>query len=108
MGPGSKMMRLSKSDGDAIRVAASTKVWIDHNTLFKCDEGLIDVTLRSTNITISNNWFRDHDKVVLLGHTDDFHDDKNMTVTVVFNHFGRNCNQRMPRQVRLALTLIRF
>ncbi|KAL9254490.1 putative pectate lyase 2 [Drosera capensis] len=97
MGPGAKLMRLGATDGDAIRVVASTKVWIDHNTLYKCEDGLIDVTLGSTNITISNNWFRDHDKVMLLGHADDFHDDKNMKVTVVFNHFGPNCNQRMPR-----------
>ncbi|GAB2293207.1 hypothetical protein Dimus_027415 [Dionaea muscipula] len=97
MGPGSKMMQLSTSDGDAIRVVASTKVWIDHNTLYKCEDGLVDVTLGSTNITISNNWFRDHDKVMLLGHADDFDADKNMKVTVVFNHFGPNCNQRMPR-----------
>ncbi|GMH17440.1 hypothetical protein Nepgr_019281 [Nepenthes gracilis] len=97
MGPSSKMMRLGATDGDAIRVVASTKVWIDHNTLYKCMDGLIDVTLGSTGITISNNWFRDHDKVMLLGHADDFHDDKNMKVTVAFNHFGPNCNQRMPR-----------
>ncbi|GAB2268783.1 hypothetical protein Dimus_003728 [Dionaea muscipula] len=91
------MMVVGETDGDAIRVVASTKVWIDHNTLFKCADGLIDVTLGSTNITISNNWFRDHDKVMLLGHADDFQADKDMKVTVVFNHFGPNCNQRMPR-----------
>ncbi|GAB4842657.1 hypothetical protein Ancab_012630 [Ancistrocladus abbreviatus] len=97
IGPGSKMMILGATDGDAIRVVASTKVWIDHNTLYKCFDGLIDVTLGSSSITISNNWFRDHDKVMLLGHADDFKADKNMKVTVVFNHFGPNCNQRMPR-----------
>ncbi|XP_074267485.1 putative pectate lyase 4 [Silene latifolia] len=97
MGPGAKLMQLSKMDGDAIRLLASTKVWIDHNTLYKCEDGLIDVTLGSTNITISNNWFREHDKVMLLGHDDDFKDDKNMKVTVVYNRFGPNCHQRMPR-----------
>ncbi|KMT05005.1 hypothetical protein BVRB_7g171650 [Beta vulgaris subsp. vulgaris] len=97
MGPGSKLIPLSKTDGDAIRLLGSTKVWIDHNTLYRSEDGLIDVTLGSTNITISNNWFRDHDKVMLLGHDDDFKDDKNMKVTVVYNRFGPNCHQRMPR-----------
>ncbi|XP_074296473.1 putative pectate lyase 4 [Silene latifolia] len=97
MGPGAQLMQLSEMDGDAIRLLASTKVWIDHNTLYRCEDGLIDVTLGSTNVTISNNWFRDHDKVMLLGHDDDFQDDKNMKVTVVYNRFGPNCHQRMPR-----------
>ncbi|KAL9235389.1 hypothetical protein vseg_010150 [Gypsophila vaccaria] len=97
MGPGGKLMQLSEMDGDAIRLLASTKIWIDHNTLYKCQDGLIDVTLGSNNITISNNWFRDHDKVMLLGHDDDFKDDKNMKVTVVYNRFGPGCHQRMPR-----------
>jgi len=99
IGPGAQLKELSKMDGDAIRLVASTKVWIDHNTLYKCEDGLIDVTLGSTNVTISNNWFRDHDKVMLLGHDDSFDADKNMKVTVVYNRFGPNCNQRMPRSV---------
>ncbi|XP_020420013.1 probable pectate lyase 4 [Prunus persica] len=34
---------------------------------------------------------------MLLGHDDGYFRDKNMRVTVVYNHFGPNCNQRMPR-----------
>nr|PNX80909.1 major pollen allergen-like protein [Trifolium pratense] len=34
---------------------------------------------------------------MLLGHDDGYVRDKNMKVTVVYNHFGPNCNQRMPR-----------
>lgn len=97
MEPGGKLTSLSQVDGDAIRLLSAKKVWIDHNTLSKCEDGLIDVTLGSTSITISNNWFRDHDKVMLLGHDDDYVDDKNMKVTVVYNRFGPNCHQRMPR-----------
>ncbi|KAK9278874.1 hypothetical protein L1049_028453 [Liquidambar formosana] len=97
MGPESKMVQLGPIDGDAIRLVGSSKVWIDHNTLYECQDGLIDVTRGSTHVTISNNWFRNHDKVMLLGHDDSFKQDKNMKVTVVFNHFGPDCNQRMPR-----------
>ncbi|TVU18591.1 hypothetical protein EJB05_34698, partial [Eragrostis curvula] len=38
-----------------------------------------------------------HDKAVLLGHSDDFYQDKNMQVTVAFNRFGPGLVQRMPR-----------
>ncbi|KAF5744914.1 pectate lyase 9 [Tripterygium wilfordii] len=97
IGPDSKIMQLGHVDGDAIRLVTATKVWIDHNTLYMCHDGLLDVTRGSTGITISNNWFRNQDKVMLLGHDDGYVRDKGMKVTVVFNHFGPNCNQRMPR-----------
>ncbi|KAA8527961.1 hypothetical protein F0562_035170 [Nyssa sinensis] len=97
MGPDRKIETLANVDGDAIRLVSSSKVWIDHNTLFECDDGLIDVTRGSTDVTISNNRFRNHNKVMLLGHDDGFLRDKNMKVTVAFNHFGPACHQRMPR-----------
>lgn len=86
-------------DGDAVRLVSSSKVWIDHNTLSRCEDGLLDVTLGSTDVTISNNWFLDHDKVMLLGHDDSYATDHRMRVTVAFNRFGPNVNQRMPRFV---------
>ncbi|KAK8491073.1 hypothetical protein V6N13_122015 [Hibiscus sabdariffa] len=97
MGPDSKVIPLGQMDGDAIRLVTARKVWIDHNTLYECQDGLLDVTRGSTDVTISNNWFRNQDKVMLLGHDDGHLRDKNMKVTVIFNHFGPNCNQRMPR-----------
>ncbi|KAF3438418.1 hypothetical protein FNV43_RR21180 [Rhamnella rubrinervis] len=72
-------------------------VWIDHNTLFACHDGRLDVTRGSTGVTISNNWFREQDKVMLLGDDDGYLRDKNMKVTVMYSHFEPNCNQRMPR-----------
>ncbi|TYG91737.1 hypothetical protein ES288_A12G286100v1 [Gossypium darwinii] len=97
MGPNAKVIPLGQMDGDAIRLVTARKVWIDHNTLYECQDGLLDVTRGSTDITVSNNWFRNQDKVMLLGHDDGHLRDKNMKVTVIFNHFGPNCNQRMPR-----------
>nr|KJB67543.1 hypothetical protein B456_010G197100 [Gossypium raimondii] len=91
MGPNAKVIPLGQMDGDAIRLVTARTVWIDHNTF------LLDVTRGSTNITVSNNWFRNQDKVMLLGHDDGHLRDKNMKVTVIFNHFEPNCNQRMPR-----------
>lgn len=36
-------------------------------------------------------------EVMLMGHNDDFLDDKNMQVTIAFNFFGEGLVQRMPR-----------
>ncbi|CAH2078956.1 unnamed protein product [Thlaspi arvense] len=84
-------------DGDAIRVSQSSHVWIDHCHLSRCQDGLIDVILSSTSVTISNNYFREHDKVMLLGHDDSYMGDKKMRVTVAFNYFGPGLIERMPR-----------
>ncbi|GMI79113.1 hypothetical protein like AT5G09280 [Hibiscus trionum] len=97
MGPDSKVIHLGQMDGDAIRLVTARKVWIDHNTLYECQDGLLDVTRGSTDVTVSNNWFRNQDKVMLLGHDDGHLRDRNMKVIVIFNHFGPNCNQRIPR-----------
>ncbi|EPS60705.1 hypothetical protein M569_14096, partial [Genlisea aurea] len=97
VGPDGRPIQVGRVDGDAIRIVSSSKIWIDHNTLQDCEDGLIDVSRGSTDITISNNWFKFQDKVMLLGHDDGFLDDRRMKVTVAFNHFGPNCNQRMPR-----------
>ncbi|XP_008776911.1 putative pectate lyase 2 isoform X2 [Phoenix dactylifera] len=84
-------------DGDAITIFASSHVWIDHCKLSHSTDGLIDVVHGSTAVTISNNFFSDHNKVLLLGHQDGFDADKVMKVTVVFNRFGPHLVQRMPR-----------
>ncbi|XVE51075.1 hypothetical protein DITRI_Ditri02bG0009500 [Diplodiscus trichospermus] len=85
------------SDGDAINVFASSNIWIDHCYLARSTDGLIDVTHASTAVTISNNYFTQHDKVMLLGHNDKFTADKVMKVTVVFNRFAQGLIERMPR-----------
>lgn len=51
------------SDGDAISVFGSSHVWIDHCFLARCTDGLVDVIHASTAVTISNNYFSQHDKV---------------------------------------------
>ncbi|KAL6639971.1 hypothetical protein ACP70R_022281 [Stipagrostis hirtigluma subsp. patula] len=95
--PGGAVQDARGLDGDAIRLVGSTKVWIDHNTLSRSEDGLVDVTVGSTDVTVSNNWFLHHDKVMLLGHDDGHAADRRMRVTVAFNRFGPGVNQRMPR-----------
>ncbi|CAM8912725.1 unnamed protein product [Rhodiola kirilowii] len=85
------------SDGDGVSIFGGSHVWVDHCSLSNCHDGLIDAIRGSTAITISNNYLTHHNKVMLLGHSDSYGDDKNMQVTIAFNHFGEGLVQRMPR-----------
>ncbi|CAA7398984.1 unnamed protein product [Spirodela intermedia] len=102
---GNAMVRSSPShygwrtmaDGDAISIFGSSHVWVDHCSLSNCADGLVDAVMGSTAITISNNYFTNHNEVMLLGHSDSYTRDKGMQVTIAFNHFGEGLIQRMPR-----------
>ncbi|KAJ0796622.1 putative pectate lyase [Helianthus annuus] len=102
---GNAMVRSSPShfgwrtmaDGDGISIFGGSHIWIDHNSLSNCADGLIDAIMGSTAITISNNLFTHHNEVMLLGHSDSYKRDKVMQVTVAYNHFGEGLVQRMPR-----------
>ncbi|XP_028755247.1 putative pectate lyase 2 [Neltuma alba] len=85
------------SDGDGITIFASSNIWIDHCFLARCTDGLVDVIHASTSITISNNYLTQHDKVMLLGHSDEYTADRIMKVTVAFNRFASGLIERMPR-----------
>ncbi|XP_027167624.1 probable pectate lyase 18 [Coffea eugenioides] len=85
------------SDGDGVSIFGGSHVWVDHCSLSNCRDGLVDAIQGSTAITISNNFFTHHDKVMLLGASDTYEEDKNMQVTIAFNHFGEGLVQRMPR-----------
>jgi pectate lyase len=96
------------SDGDGISVFNSQHIWIDHCSLSNCRDGLIDVIHGSNAITISNNYMTHHDKVMLLGHSDSYTQDKDMQVTIAFNHFGEGLVQRMPRYAYMTLKILLF
>lgn len=85
------------SDGDGVSIFGGSHIWVDHCSLAKCHDGLIDAIHGSTAITISNNYMTHHNKVMLLGHSDSYTQDKFMQVTIAFNHFGEGLVQRMPR-----------
>ncbi|KAG5602453.1 hypothetical protein H5410_033823 [Solanum commersonii] len=85
------------SDGDGVSIFGGSHIWIDHCSLSNCVDGLIDAIMGSTAITISNNYMTKHDKVMLLGHSDSHVQDKDMQVTIAFNHFGEGLVQRIPR-----------
>ncbi|KAG6408844.1 hypothetical protein SASPL_131869 [Salvia splendens] len=85
------------SDGDGVSIFGGSHVWVDHCSLSSCTDGLIDAIHGATGITISNNYMTHHNKVMLLGHSDTYLQDKGMQVTIAFNHFGEGLVQRMPR-----------
>ncbi|CAN1269823.1 Probable pectate lyase 15 [Linum perenne] len=87
----------SMADGDAVSIFGSSHIWVDHNSLSNCADGLVDAVMGSTAITISNNFFTHHNEVILLGHSDSYVRDKQMQVTIAYNHFGEGLIQRMPR-----------
>lgn len=68
---GNAMVRSSPShygwrtmaDGDAISIFGSSHIWVDHNSLSNCADGLVDAVMGSTAITISNNYFTHHNEV---------------------------------------------
>ncbi|KAG1361421.1 Pectate lyase [Cocos nucifera] len=102
---GNAMVRSSPShygwrtmaDGDGVSIFGSSHVWVDHCSLSNCADGLVDAVMGSTAITISNNHLTHHNEVMLLGHSDSYERDKDMQVTIAFNHFGEGLIQRMPR-----------
>ncbi|GER51889.1 pectin lyase-like superfamily protein [Striga asiatica] len=87
----------TQSDGDGIGLFTAKNVWIDHCELYHCTDGLVDVIQGSTNVTISNSFFHDHNEAILLGAHDNYADDVNMKITVAYNWFGDNITQRTPR-----------
>ncbi|RWW01097.1 hypothetical protein GW17_00035887 [Ensete ventricosum] len=105
---GNAMVRSSPShygwrtmaDGDGVSIFGASHIWVDHNSLSNCADGLVDAVMGSTAITISNNYFTHHNEVrssICCTSYDSYVRDKAMQVTIAFNHFGEGLIQRMPR-----------
>ena len=88
----------------------STKnIWIDHCTMedtiwagtaangekWQTYDGLCDMKNTSTNITVSNCLFKNHDKTMLIGSDDDDGDNSKRFISLIGNYFY-NCGQRLP------------
>jgi pectate lyase len=83
---------------DAINLQdGSHHVWIDHNSLSGGSDGAIDIKRESDFVTVSWNRIFDHDKSMLLGHSDGHTADRgHLRVTYHHNWFDGS-NQRHPR-----------
>jgi pectate lyase len=85
---------------DAINVQdGSTRLWIDHNDFnFNGADGALDIKRASDNITVSWNKFSNHDKTMLLGHSDSNGGQDRGHLHVSYHHNWFNGTvQRHPR-----------
>ncbi|MQM06834.1 hypothetical protein Taro_039669 [Colocasia esculenta] len=85
------------NDADAIQIKPGSRhIWIDRCSLRDYGDGLIDVTLGSTDITISRCHFSMHDKAMLVGADCTNTGDRCIRVTV-HHCFFDGTRQRHPR-----------
>jgi pectate lyase len=90
-------------DDDAVNVeSGATNIWVDHNSFGVGYDGAVDIKRGSDFVTVSWNRVSGHDKVMLLGHSDDngAQDIGHLRVTYHHNWFD-DSRQRHPR-VRFA------
>lgn len=107
----------SKSDGynaqwDGVNIQGPCEnIWIDHCTFedtidlayttvttkekWQTYDGLCDIKNDTTNVTVSNCTFRNHDKTMLIGSDDNDGDNTKRFITLSGNYFY-NCGQRLP------------
>ncbi|XP_073157761.1 putative pectate lyase 21 [Henckelia pumila] len=84
-------------DVDAIQIKPKSKhIWIDRCSLSDYSDGLIDITLESTDISVSRCHFSNHDKTILIGANPSNTCDRCMRVTI-HHCFFDGTRQRHPR-----------
>ena len=99
---------------DAISVRDLTHVWIDHNTfrdratrddrlphyfgvLYQVHDGHLDITNAADYVTVSWNRFLDHDKLMLIGSSDNAPADVGKLRVTLHHNFFAGVGQRAPR-----------
>lgn len=87
--PGDWDGKASDNDNDGIRLDTASNVWIDHNEFTRIGDGQLDVRKDSTAVTASWNIFRDHNKTLGVGWTENYV----TTITLHHNLFS-NVHQR--------------
>ncbi|XP_017977778.1 PREDICTED: probable pectate lyase 4 [Theobroma cacao] len=84
-------------DVDGIQIKPNSKhIWIDRCSLRDYDDGLIDITRESTDITVSRCHFSQHDKTILIGADPSHVGDRCIRVTI-HHCFFDGTRQRHPR-----------
>ncbi|XP_050238412.1 probable pectate lyase C [Mercurialis annua] len=84
-------------DADAIQIKPQSRhIWIDHCSLRDYDDGLIDITRGSTDVTVSWCHFSNHNKTILIGAHPSHVGDRCIRVTI-HHCFFDGTRQRHPR-----------
>ncbi len=93
-------IRFEGADGgerDALTITEDvSRVWVDHCDFTAFTDGLLDITVRSTDITVSWNHFWDHGKGMLISASDSDTFDDIIRVTIHHNYF-HDIIERQPR-----------
>lgn len=92
---------------DAIKINQNTHhVWVDHCSFTDgaapdpqgaTHDGLIDITRQSSFVTLSYNHFMNHDKSILIGHSDGAVDDTGFLKTTLHHNWFDGTLSRHPR-----------
>lgn len=100
---------------DMVTVKGATHLWVDHNTFsdgsgrddyinkvyfgrqYQQHDGTLDMTNASDLITVSYNYFHDHDKNTLVGGSDGYVADEGKLRITFHHNFYKNVTQRAPR-----------
>jgi pectate lyase/pectin methylesterase-like acyl-CoA thioesterase len=99
---------------DSISVKGSTHVWIDRNTFsdagglddpshtyygrkYQQHDGAVDITNAADLVTVSYNYFHDHDKLTLIGGSDQATADSGKLRITLHHNYYQNVGQRAPR-----------
>lgn len=102
------------SQYDSISLRDTNNVWIDHNTfedrttadptlplhfgvIFQVHDGLVDITNASDLVTVSWNRFRNHDKMMLIGSSDNAPADRGKLRVTLHHNLFDGIGQRAPR-----------
>ncbi len=87
------------ASNDSIEIETEAHhIWIDHNSLSCGHDGLIDIKRGSSWITVSWNRFFNHDKTMLLGHSDCWgHQDVGKLKVTYHHNWFDGTAQRHPR-----------
>ncbi|MFT4084120.1 MAG: polysaccharide lyase family 1 protein [Nocardioides sp.] len=92
---GDTALTSSNDPYDAISVVASTRVWIDHNTLSEAGDKLIGIQDGTSGVTVSWNHFWDQEQTLQVGEMSTASADVDQTVTIADNWFD-HVGYRMP------------
>ena len=103
------------SEYDTISLINGTHhIWVDHNTftdgryhdadtgvyfgrIYQQHDGLLDITNGSSYVTASYNVFENHDKVSLIGSSDNRTQDREALKVTLHHNYYKNVTQRLPR-----------
>jgi pectate lyase len=92
-------LAFSNAEDDSINIeGGATNIWVDHNSFTNGYDGAVDVKRGSDFVTISWNRVFNHDKSMLLGHSDDNASQDRGHLRVTYHHnFFDGSGTRHPR-----------